>query len=45
MAAVVGVILNLAIWFGLHVVFRELQPLGIPGVSLEVPVRAVQNPG
>lgn len=39
-AAVVGVILNLAIWFGLHVVFRELRPIGIPGASLQSPVWA-----
>lgn len=39
-AAVVGVILNLAIWFGLHVVFREVRPLGVPGAALQVPVWA-----
>jgi chromate transporter len=27
-AAVVGVILNLAVWFALHVVFREVRPVG-----------------
>ena len=37
-AAVVGVILNLAIWFGMHAIFRELQPVGLPWVSLELPV-------
>ncbi len=37
-AAVVGVILNLALWFGLHVVFREVRPVGIPGLALQVPV-------
>lgn len=37
-AAVVGVVLNLAIWFGLHVTFRELVPAGLPGVSFAVPV-------
>ena len=26
-AAVVGVVLNLAIWFAIHTVFREVQPL------------------
>src|SRR3712207_9291136 len=25
-AAVVGVILNLAIWFGIHTIFREVRP-------------------
>ena len=29
-AAVVGVIANLALWFALHVVFREVGPLGLP---------------
>ncbi|MFM9934833.1 MAG: chromate efflux transporter [Novosphingobium sp.] len=29
-AAVVGVIANLALWFALHVVFREVSPLGLP---------------
>ena len=38
-AAVVGVILNLAVWFGLHVLFAETTPLhpGL-GLRLEVPV-------
>jgi chromate transporter len=36
-AAVVGVILNLAVWFGLHVVFREVRPLGGFGPDLPVP--------
>ncbi len=35
-AAVVGVILNLAIWFGLHVLFREVREVTIlPVVNLE----------
>ena len=37
-AAVVGVILNLAIWFGMHLIFRQLRPLGSAGLALEVPV-------
>ena len=38
-AAVVGVILNLALWFGLHVLFGELQTLrGSLGVPLTAPV-------
>jgi len=37
-AAVVGVILNLALWFGLHVIFREVRPVGIPGVALQMPM-------
>ena len=42
-AAVVGVILNLAIWFGLHVLFRELHPVALAGARLDVPVLASLN--
>jgi chromate transporter len=34
---VVGVILNLALWFALHVVFREVGSLQAWGLSLAVP--------
>src|SRR5215210_5368736 len=37
-AAVVGVILNLAIWFALHVWFREVRHIQGAGFSFEVPV-------
>jgi chromate transporter len=37
-AAVVGVILNLAVWFGVHVVFREAVPWHGYGLSLSLPV-------
>ena len=37
-AAVVGVILNLAIWFGLHVVFDEVRTITGGGIDMEVPV-------
>lgn len=37
-AAVVGVILNLAIWFGLHVLFAELRTVAIGPFSLSVPL-------
>jgi len=37
-AAVVGVILNLAIWFGLHVLFRQVRDVRAWGMSLDVPV-------
>lgn len=37
-AAVVGVILNLAVWFAIQVLFSELTPVGIPGIVAEVPV-------
>ena len=37
-AAVVGVILNLAVWFALHVVFAEVAPWSGFGLSLDLPV-------
>jgi len=37
-AAVVGVILNLAAWFGLHTLFRQVTPVRAFGVGLELPV-------
>jgi chromate transporter len=43
-AAVVGVILNLAIWFGLHVLFAELREFHGLGASIEVPVLDTVNP-
>jgi len=39
-AAVVGVILNLSIWFGLHVIFRQLGELQLGPIRLLVPVLA-----
>jgi chromate transporter len=37
-AAVVGVVLNLAIWFGLHVLFGEVNDSWAYGVRLRIPV-------
>ena len=37
-AAVVGVVLNLAVWFGLHVVFAEVSEVRTFGMTLHVPV-------
>jgi chromate transporter len=37
-AAVVGVILNLSIWFALHTVFRETAPVRSFGLSFDRPV-------
>jgi chromate transporter len=37
-AAVVGVILNLAVWFGVHVVFRETVPWQGLGLKLSFPL-------
>lgn len=43
-AAVVGVILNLAVWFALHVLFARLRPLDLPGLRFEVPVWSTLDP-
>ena len=38
-AAVVGVILNLAIWFGMHVLFREVRQVSmLPSIGLDLSV-------
>ncbi len=37
-AAVVGVILNLAVWFALHVLFTAQRPVHFFGASVDVPV-------
>lgn len=39
-AAVVGVILNLSIWFSLHTIFREVQPVRAFGFDFDAPVPA-----
>lgn len=42
-AAVVGVILNLAVWFSIHTLFAETRRLGIAGGTLDLPVLATLN--
>ncbi|SKA33445.1 chromate transporter [Enhydrobacter aerosaccus] len=42
-AAVVGVILNLAVWFGLHVLFATLRPVHWLGASAELPLLSSIN--
>ncbi|MFC3726473.1 chromate efflux transporter [Neoaquamicrobium sediminum] len=42
-AAVVGVILNLAVWFGLHVLFGELVTVSGFGMSVDAPVLSSVN--
>jgi chromate transporter len=37
-AAVVGVILNLAVWFAIHTVFRETMPIRALPLSFDAPV-------
>lgn len=44
-AAVVGVVLNLAVWFALHVVFAEVNVLHGYGVKIQVPVLASLDAG
>ncbi|MCU4180498.1 chromate efflux transporter [Bosea sp. BH3] len=39
-AAVVGVIANLALWFGLHVLFHEVRSMAILGLEPDLPVLA-----
>jgi chromate transporter len=43
-AAVVGVILNLAVWFALHTIFREMRPIAAGPIKLDVPVLSSLNP-
>ena len=43
-AAVVGVILNLAIWFAIHTVFREVRPVRGYGFAFDAPVLASVDP-
>lgn len=42
-AAVVGVILNLALWFGLHVLFGQTQRLEFWGIGPELPIFSTLN--
>lgn len=39
-AAVVGVILNLALWFSLHVLFGEVREVSAGPISLDIPTLA-----
>jgi chromate transporter len=43
-AAVVGVILNLAIWFGIHTIFREVRPFEWGLLSFDQPVWGSVHP-
>ena len=43
-AAVVGVILNLAVWFGLHVLFAEVREFAGFGMALDLPVLSTIDP-
>jgi chromate transporter len=43
-AAVVGVVLNLAIWFALHTVFRQVTPVHGFGLAFDMPVLTSVDP-
>jgi chromate transporter len=43
-AAVVGVILNLALWFALHVLFGEVRTMSGFGLEMDIPVLATLDP-
>jgi chromate transporter len=43
-AAVVGVVLNLAIWFALHTIFREVRPVHTYGFAFDMPLPASVEP-
>jgi chromate transporter len=43
-AAVVGVVLNLAIWFALHTVFRDITPVHGYGLAFDMPVLSSVDP-
>jgi chromate transporter len=43
-AAVVGVVLNLAVWFAIHSIFREVQPVQISLLSFDAPRLASVDP-
>jgi chromate transporter len=42
-AAIVGVVLNLAVWFALHTVFGSLRDVSIFGVHLQIPAWSTIN--
>jgi chromate transporter len=43
-AAVVGVVLNLAVWFGVHVIFQQTTPWRGYGLSFDAPVLTSVDP-
>jgi chromate transporter len=43
-AAVVGVILNLAVWFAVHTLFGRVREVAVVGGSVDVPVLATLDP-
>ena len=43
-AAVVGVILNLAVWFAIHTIFQQSITVGFLGLQVDLPVLASVDP-
>jgi chromate transporter len=43
-AAVVGVVMNLAIWFAIHTIFHTVQPVGALWFSFDAPVLSSVDP-
>lgn len=43
-AAVVGVVMNLAIWFAIHTVFHQVQPVRAFGIGFDAPVLSSADP-
>lgn len=43
-AAIVGVVLNLAVWFSLHVAFGELNQIHTMGMNIQIPVWHTLDP-
>lgn len=43
-AAVVGVVLNLAVWFALHTIFRQTIPVHLGAIRFDAPVLASVDP-
>jgi chromate transporter len=43
-AAVVGVILNLAVWFALHTIFAETRPFAAGPIRFDLPILSSLNP-
>jgi len=43
-AAVVGVVLNLAIWFAIHTIFRTVSPVTVGPIRFDMPVLASVDP-
>ena len=43
-AAVVGVVLNLAVWFAIHTIFRQVKPFSAGPIHFDLPVVASVDP-